>query len=553
MTLIGLMQKPPLMISSLLHYAAAFHGGVEIVSRTVEGPIHRTTYAESLSRAGRLANALTRLGMKPGDRVATLAWNTYRHFEMFYGVSGMGSVLHTVNPRLFEEQISYIVNHAHDRLLFLDISFLPLVERLASTLTTIERFVVLCDRASMPASALRDMACYEDLLAAEPETFEWPAFDEETASSLCYTSGTTGDPKGVLYSHRSTVLHALGAAQKGAMNLGSEDCILPIAPMYHANAWAIPYIAPMVGAKMVLPGPRMDPASLLELINEEAVTFACAVPTVWTTMLEHLQATGQRFRALERATIGGSAVPQAMLDTFREKYGVSVLQIWGMTETSPLGVMATATAAVNRLPAEERRAQLSKQGRVLYGLDVKIVDRNGAPAPRDGETAGDLRVRGPWAAKCYYRREHEAVLDEAGWFPTGDVATWDAYGYVKITDRTKDVIKSGGEWISSIELENAAASHPKVSQAAVIGVHHPKWEERPLMLIVPVKDAHVTAEDILAFLRGKVAAWQLPDAIHFLPELPLTATGKIKKTALREMYKDFSYGLAHGSDKEKET
>lgn len=553
MTLTGLMQNAPLMISSLLRYAGEFHGGVEIVTRTVEGPIHHTTYAESLARAGRLANALTRLGMKPGDRVATLAWNTYRHFEMFYGVSGMGAVLHTVNPRLFEDQIRYIVNHAEDRLLFLDVSFLPLVERLADALKPIEHFVVLSGRASIPASPLRNLVCYEDLLSDEPAAFDWPTFDEETASSLCYTSGTTGDPKGVIYSHRSTILHALGAAQKGAMNLGSEDCILPIAPMYHANAWAMPYIAPMVGAKLVLPGPKMDPASLLELINEEAVTFACAVPTVWTTMLEHLQTTGQRFRALERTTIGGSAVPRAMLDTFREKYGVSVLQIWGMTETSPLGVMATATRAVNQLPPDERRAQLSKQGRALYGLEIKIVDKNGALAPRDGETAGDLWVRGPWAARCYYRREHEAMLDEAGWFPTGDVAAWDAHGYMKITDRTKDVIKSGGEWISSIELENAAAGHPKISQAAVIGVYHPKWEERPLMLIVPVKNAQVTEEEILAFLRGKIAAWQLPDEVHFLSELPLTATGKIKKVALREMYKDFSFGRPHRAGNDKET
>ena len=544
MTLMGLMQNAPLMISSLLRYAGGFHGGVEIVTRTVEGPIHRTTYADSLARAARLANALTRLGVKPGDRIASLAWNTYRHFEMFYGVSGMGAVLHTVNPRLFEEQIAYIVNHAADRLLFLDVTFLPIVERLAESLKPVEHFVILASRAAMPKTSLRNVLCYEELLDAEPEAFDWPEFDEAAASSLCYTSGTTGEPKGVLYSHRSTVLHALGAAQKGAMNLGSEDCILPIAPMYHANAWAIPYIAPMVGAKLVLPGPKMDPDSLLELINNEAVTFACAVPTVWTMMLEHLQTTGQRFRALERTTIGGSAVPRAMLDTFRDKYGVSVLQIWGMTETSPLGVMATPTRAVSQLPPEERRAQLSKQGRALYGLEIKIVGKDGRPAPRDGETAGDLWVRGPWAARCYYRRDDEAMLDAAGWFPTGDVAAWDAHGYMKITDRTKDVIKSGGEWISSIELENVAAGHAKVSQVAVIGVHHPKWEERPLMLIVPVKNESVTKEEILAFLRGKIAAWQLPDDVHFLAELPLTATGKIKKIALREMYKDFSFGRA---------
>lgn len=537
----GLMQATPLMISSLLRYAGTYHGAVEIVAQTAEGPIHRTTYAESLARSERLASALHRLGVEPGDRIASLAWNTHRHFEMFYGVSGMGAVLHTVNPRLFEDQVAYIINHAADRLLFLDVSFLPLVEKLAPRLPSVEYFIIMTDQRNMPVTMLDGALCYEQLLSHESGGFDWPEFDEETASSLCYTSGTTGDPKGVLYSHRSTLIHALAAAGKGAFNLGSQDCILPIAPMYHANAWAMPYIAPMVGAKLVLPGPSMDPPSLLKLINEECVTFACAVPTVWTMMLEHLQATGQRFTALERTTIGGSAVPQAMLDIFRETYGVEVLQIWGMTETSPLGVMATATRTVADLPDDARRAQLSKQGRALYGLDLKIVDASGQPAPHEGKTAGDLWVRGAWAARAYYRREDEAILDDEGWFPTGDVATLDPHGYMKITDRTKDIIKSGGEWINSIELESIAAGHLGVRHVAVIGVAHAKWEERPLMLIVRTEGgAAVTGQEILDFMRGKIADWQLPDDVHFLDEFPMTATGKIRKTALREMYKDFS-------------
>lgn len=529
------------MISSLINYAATYHGKREIVTRTVEGPIHRYDYTEARRRSAKTAHALSSLGVTPGDRIATLAWNTHRHFELFYAVSGLGAVLHTVNPRLFEEQISYIINHAEDRILFLDLSFVELAEKLAPHIPMVERYVILTDRSHMPETSLPGALCYEELIADEPDAIEWPEFDERTASSLCYTSGTTGDPKGVLYSHRSTVIHALGAAQKGAMDLGCADAILPIAPMYHANAWAMPYIAPMVGAKLVLPGPNMDPESILALINGEEVTFACAVPTVWTMVLEHLDATGGRVDSLERTTIGGSAVPQSMMDRLREKYGITVLHLWGMTETSPMGVVATQTPETAALPDAEKRDQLAKQGRVQYGLDIKIVDKTGECAPRDGETSGDLWVRSPWAARCYYRRENEAPLDAEGWFPTGDVATWDAYGYMKITDRTKDVIKSGGEWISSIELEHAAAGHPKVSQAAVIGVYHPKWEERPLMLVVPSKTDAPGKGELLDFLAQKFAKWQLPDEILFLDELPLTATGKIKKTALREMYKDFSF------------
>ncbi len=532
------------MISSLLRYAATYHGGREIVTRTVEGPIHRYTYQDAYKRAAKAANALLAEGIKPGDRIATLAWNTHRHFELFYGVSGIGAVLHTVNPRLFDEQIKYIVNHAADRMMFVDLSFVDLAERLSGELPSIERYVVLTDREHMPQTNLRGAISYDDFLAGVPDHIDWPEFDERAASSLCYTSGTTGDPKGVLYTHRSTVIHALAAAQRGALDLGAEDAILPIAPMYHANAWAMPYIAPMTGAKLVLPGPKMDPESIIELINEESATFACAVPTVWTMVLDYLEGHGLRIDSMKRTTIGGSAVPQSMIDTFRDKYDVRVLQIWGMTETSPMGTVSSLTPEVAAFSPEVQRVQLSKQGRVQYGIEIKIVDKDGNLAPRDGETSGDLWVKSPFAAKCYFKREDENPLDDDGWFPTGDVATWDRYGYMKITDRTKDVIKSGGEWISTIELENAATGHPQISQAAVIGVYHPKWEERPLMLAIPMSNAIINKQELLDFLGKKFAKWQLPDDIVFVDELPLTATGKIKKTAIRDAYKDYKLPTA---------
>jgi len=541
MSLYGLMQETPLLIISLLKYAADYHGKQEIVSVTGPDAIHRYGYKQAYDRACQLANMLETMNIASGDRIATLAANTHRHFELFYGVSGLGAVLHTVNPRLFDDQICYIINHAEDRLLFLDPDYLPLVERLAPKLPSLEAVVILADKDDMPETSLPNVYCYEEIIAAQASDYNWPVFDENLASSLCYTSGTTGDPKGVLYSHRSTVIHALGAAQKGAMSLGPHDCILPIAPMYHANAWAMPYIAPMVGAKLVLPGHRMEPEILEKLINSEKVSFACAVPTIWTMMLEYLDKEGKTIDSLERTTIGGSAVPGAMISRFRDKYGVEVLHLWGMTEISPLGTLASTKPEIDRLSADVKAEVLSRQGRAMYGLELKIVENNEMQKMDDGTQPGDLWVRGPWAASGYYRRDDEKILDEEGWFPTGDVAVIDQYGYMKITDRTKDVIKSGGEWISSIDLENAACGHPAVSQAAVIGIYHPKWEERPLMLLVPVAGESLNADVIMEYLKTKVAKWWLPDEIHLVASLPLTATGKIKKSALREEYKNYSF------------
>jgi len=538
MTIPGLMQDNDLMISSLIRYAAEYHGHREIVTRTVEGPVHRYSYAEAERRSKRLANVLIhRFGIAPGDRVGTLAWTTYRHFELFYGVSGMGAVLHTTNPRLFDEQISYIINHAEDRVLFLDLDFVPLVEKLLPQLATVEKFIILTDRAHMPATSLPDALCYEELLAAESDDFDWPVFDEKSAAALCYTSGTTGHPKGVLYSHRSTILHALAAAQNSAYGLSVYDTIMPIAPMYHANAWGLPYVAPMLGAKLVLPGPKMDGESIHHLIESESVSFCCAVPTVFSMLFQYLEDTGKKVEALKRTMIGGSAVPKAMTEKFLHTYGVTVLQIWGMTETSPMGVIGVPTPQVDALPSGIREEVMDKQGRVQYGLEIKVLDEDGKPVPRDGVAFGDLWVRGPWVTSGYYRSEGGDILDEDGWFLTGDVVTIDPYGYIKITDRSKDVIKSGGEWISSIDIENLAVGHPKVLQAGVVGVHHPKWEERPVLVIKPAPGEPPTEEEILKFLDGKIAKWWTPDAVFFVDEMPLTATGKIKKIALREQYK----------------
>jgi acyl-CoA synthetase (AMP-forming)/AMP-acid ligase II len=538
MTLYGLMQDRPLLVADLLHYASQYHGGREVVSQTVEGPIHRYGYAQAERRAKQLVQVIQKLGVGDSDRVATLAWTTYRHFELFYAVAGMGAVLHTVNPRLFDEQITYIINHARARVLFFDRDFLEIVERIAPQLEHIAHYVVMTGPTHMPDDTSLDLHCYEDLLKAEDGEYTWPLFDERKAASLCYTSGTTGNPKGVLYSHRSTVLHAMAAAQNSAFGISSFDAIMPIAPMYHANAWGLPYIAPMCGAKLVLPGPGLDGKSIQALIENEGVTFTCAVPTIFTTLFQYMESTGKRIDSLKRAMIGGSAVPRMMADKLLYTYGVRVLQIWGMTELSPLGTLATPTPEVEALSPDERADILNRQGRVQFGLEIKVLAPDGTEVPRDGMTSGDLWVRGPWVAAGYYRYDQQ-VLDDDGWFPTGDVVALDRHGYIKITDRSKDVIKSGGEWISSIDLENLAISHPKVHLAAVIGAYHPKWEERPLMVVVPKAGETVKEKEIIEFMTGKVAKWWLPDAVVFVEQIPLTATGKYKKTELRELYRDY--------------
>ncbi|HUP90847.1 MAG TPA: 3-(methylthio)propionyl-CoA ligase [Solimonas sp.] len=544
--LMGQMMDMPLLLSGLLTHAERFHGDTEVVSRTIEGPpagstgykdrIHRYTYADSARRARRLANALQRLGVKPGDRVATLAWNGYRHFELYYGVSGIGSVVHTINPRLFPEQIAWIANHAEDSILFFDLSFAPLVEQLAPKCPTVRHWVAMTDRAHMPATAIPNLLCYEELLATESEELEWPQFDERSACCLCYTSGTTGNPKGVLYSHRSMMLHTYGGCLPDVFGLSARDCILPVVPMFHVNAWAIPYAAPMVGAKLVFPGAALDGASLCELFDNEGVTFSAGVPTVWLGMLQYLQSAGTKPRTLRRMVVGGSACPPALMQTFERDYGIKLHHAWGMTEMSPLGTFGCLKNKHLELGKEQQFAIEIKQGRPTYGVDLRIVDPEGKEQPRDGKAFGDLMVRGPWVIERYYRATESASPD--GWFATGDVATLDPDGFMQITDRSKDVIKSGGEWISSIDLENVAVAHPAVAQAAVIAARHPKWDERPLLVVVKKPGAEVTREELLAFYPGKVAKWWIPDDVVFVEALPMTATGKISKLQLRERLKD---------------
>ncbi len=537
----GLMMDTPLTISSIARHVQRFHADREIVSVTHDNPRHRYTWGDAMARSRRLANALGRLGLEQGDRVATIAWNDYRHLEIYYAVSGAGYVCHTINPRLFAEQLVFIINHAADRWVFIDPMFVPLLEAIASQVSTLEGVVVLSDEAHMPETSLDNVHCYETLLAAESDEFVWPDVDERSASALCYTSGTTGDPKGVLYNHRSTILHAYAAVAPDVMGLKSSDSVLPVVPLFHVNAWGIPYAAAIVGAKLIFPGPKMgDGETLYELLDREDVSLALGVPTVWLALLQYCEQADKRLDKLERTIIGGAAVPRSMIEAFRDKHDVEVRQGWGMTEMSPLGTLNSLKAGLDDLSDEQRVDLATKAGRGLYGCELRIVDDDGNELPWDGVAYGALQVRGPWVCSDYFKLEGSAgTHTDDGWFETGDVATIDADGYMAITDRTKDVIKSGGEWISSIELENTAMGHPAVAEAAVIGVAHPKWTERPLLIVVRAEGQDVSGQELLAFLKGKVADWWIPSDVAFVDELPHTATGKVKKVDLRRQFAEY--------------
>ena len=537
----GLMMNLPLTITSIMRHAEKNHPNREIVSITADHPMHRTTYSETFRRARQLANVLTRLGVQAGDRVATLAWNDFRHFELYYAISCSGAVCHTINPRLFDEQIVYIANHAEDQWVFTDVAFLSKLEGLQSQLTTVKGFIVLSDAAHMPTTSLPKVHCYETLLTAESDVFEWPDLDERTASALCYTSGTTGNPKGVLYDHRSTVLHSYSANLRDVMGFHARDNVLPVVPMFHANAWGVTYAPVMMGAKLVFPGPQLgDGETLQRLIETEHITAALGVPTVWLALLDYLEKSGKRVDSLERTFIGGSACPRAMIDKFRDDYGVYVHHAWGMTEMSPLGTFNSLVSGMEDLSPQELGDVQAKQGRAVFGVDLKIVDDDDNELPWNGKAFGALKVRGPFVCNDYFKQQGRSdAHDDKGWFNTGDVAVIDAQGYMQITDRTKDVIKSGGEWISSIELENTAVAHPQVAEAAVIGVAHPKWAERPLLIVVKKPGEEPSKEALLAWFQGKVAKWWIPDDVAFVNELPHTATGKLSKIHLREQFVDY--------------
>jgi fatty-acyl-CoA synthase len=541
--MLGQMMPHRLLVSSLLRHAERHHGDQLVVSRRVEGDIHRYTYRELAARARQLASALAVLGVGPGDRVGSLAWNGYRHLELYYAVSGSGAVLHTLNPRLHADQLVWIAEHAQDQVLCFDLTFLPLVESVANRLSSVKHFVLMTDRAHMPReSTIPNLLCYEELIAARNDDFEWPDLDENAACALCYTSGTTGNPKGVLYSHRSTLLHSYASALPDALNLSARDAILPVVPMFHVNAWGLPYSACMVGAKLVLPGPGLDGQSLYELFESEGVTLSAGVPTVWQGLLSHTQKHGLRFSTMNRTVVGGAACPPAMLETFEDTYGVQVIHAWGMTELSPLGTVGILKGSQLTWPKEQRRAVQAKQGRAIFGVDMKIVDAEGEELPWDGKTSGDLLVRGPWVVASYFNAANDSplVADASGngWFPTGDVATIDAEGFMTITDRSKDVIKSGGEWIGSIDLENIAMAHPAVSMAACIAARHPKWDERPLLIVAKKPGAGLTSDELLTFYDGKIAKWWTPDDVIFVDSIPLGATGKMLKNQLRERFQN---------------
>ncbi len=542
--MLGLMQSQPLLISSLIEFAQRHHGDAEIVSRRVEGDMHRYTWRDVALRSHQVAHALDAANLLFSDRVATLAWNGYRHLELYFGVSGSGRVLHTINPRMHPDQIAWVANHAQDQILFFDATFLPLVQAVHARCPSIRQYVMLCDAGKLPAdTGIPHLVGYEDWIGGQSTAYDWPEFDENSASSMCYTSGTTGNPKAALYSHRSTLLHAYAAALPDVMALSARDSVLPVVPMFHVNAWGLPYSAALTGCKLVFPGPALDGKSVYDLIEAEQVSFAAGVPTVWQMLLAHMGAQGARFSSLKRTVIGGSACPPAMIDAFRETYGVDVLHAWGMTEMSPLGTLCTLKNKHLSLPAAEQMKLRLKQGRAIFGVDMKIVGEDGAELPWDGVTFGDLYVRGPWIVREYFQGEGGDPLRD-GWFPTGDVGTIDVDGYLQITDRSKDVIKSGGEWISSIEIENIAVAHPAVAMAACIGMKHPKWDERPVVVVVKKPGAQVTREELLKFYEGKTAKWQIPDDVVFLDAIPLGATGKILKTRLRETLKDYELPAA---------
>ena len=542
----GLMMDMPLLISDLIRHAERHHGAGEIVSKTVEdGALHRYTYRDAHRRARRLADVLKGLGVGAQDRVATLAWNGFRHFEIYYAVAGSGAVIHTINPRLFPDQIAYIANHAEDKVVFFDLSFAPLVEKLASQLKSVKHFVAMTDASHLPKNNIPNLRCYEDLVEKSSEAYDWPSFDERTAACLCYTSGTTGNPKGALYTHRSTILHAYAAALPDALNVSARDVILPVVPMFHVNAWGMPYSCALTGAKLVFPGQHLDGRSLHQLFEAEGVTMSAGVPTVWLGLLNYMKEQKLGFSTLKRVVIGGSACPPAMIRAFQEDFGVEVLHAWGMTEMSPLGTVSTFKRKQLGQSKEQRYAVQNKQGRTIYGVDLRVVDENGADLPWDGHAIGDLQVRGPWVIRSYFKGEGGDPLVKdargAGWFPTGDVVNIDPEGFIQITDRSKDVIKSGGEWISSIDLENIAIAHPAIAEAAVIGVRHPKWDERPIVVAVKKPGQNVSKEELLKFYEGKIAKWLMPEDVVFVNELPHTATGKLSKLTLRQQFKDYRF------------
>jgi len=535
--MLGNMQEGQLLISGLIEHAETYHKDTEIVSRSVEGPIHRYTLKDAADRSRKLANALGKLDLQQGDVVGTLAWNTFRHFELYFGVSGIGCVVNTVNPRLFPEQLIYIINHAQNKYLFVDLTFVELVESISDSLESVKGIIILTDKDHMPETKLKNVICYEELIADESNEYDWPVFDENTASSLCYTSGTTGNPKGVLYSHRSTLLHTWIVSSGNVGKISSSSVILPVVPMFHVNAWGIPYASAMFGAKLILPGPLMDGASIYELIDLEKPDLLMGVPTVWLGLLQYLNETNQTLDSVSTALVGGSAAPRTMIQEFEEKHNVFLMHGWGMTEMSPLGTATSRTAEMDNMDIESRYDLQEKQGKAFFGVEMTIADDDGNELPKDGIAFGRLLVKGPTIVERYFK-SNESSLDKNGWFDTGDVAKIHPEGSMEIVDRSKDVIKSGGEWISSIDLENAAVGHPAVAEACVIGVLHEKWDERPLLLVVKVEGKDLSKEEILAFLEDKVAKWWLPNDVIFVSELPHTATGKLLKTNLRDEYKE---------------